>query len=327
MCNNITVSVVMPLLNEETYVAQCIESLMRQDFPNEKMEILLVDGESEDKTAHIIREYSCKYPQIKLLTNPHKTVPYAMNTAIKASKGEFIIRLDAHSEYADDYISKCVEYLTVTGADNVGGPMIAKGKSRIQKAVAASYHSKFAMGGGMFHDEAFEGEADTVYLGAFRKNKLLEIGLFDERFTRNQDDELNYRIIKSGGKIFITPQIKSVYYPRASLKKLFSQYFQYGYWKVFVIKKHQRPARLSHLIPALFVLFILFGAGLSLISKALSAAYLLIWAIYLVLDLYFSMTNKYAAGFTDKCLLVWIHFLLHISYGLGFICGIFRAKL
>lgn len=322
MDKNIRVSVVMPLRNEEEYVSGCIESLINQTFPKNLLEILIIDGNSSDKTCEIVESYIDKYPYIKLFNNKYKTVPYAMNIGIQNSLGEYIIRLDAHNEYADDYIIKCVEYLDKTGADNVGGPMVAEGKSAMQKIIAASYYSLFALGGGKFHDEKYEGYVDTVYLGAFKKSTLISIEMFDERFVRNQDDELNYRIIKNGGKIFLTPKIRSKYFPRKSLKSLFSQYFQYGIWKVYVIKKHKKPARLTHLIPAAFVIFNFLGIIGSALYKNTYFLYLTILFIYLMLNLYFSFTNKHLKGIINKLGLFIVHIVLHVSYGLGFIKGV-----
>jgi glycosyltransferase involved in cell wall biosynthesis len=321
--DKISVSVVVPLRNEEAYIEKCIESLLAQDFPREQTQLIFVDGDSADRTREIIKRYIEQWPSlISLRDNPARTVPCAMNIGIRAAAGKYIVRIDAHSEYAEDYISQCVHYLEKTGAANVGGPMRATGKSFIQSVVAAAYYSPFALGGGRFHDEKYEGWADTVYLGAFRKEVLLAAGLFDENFTRNQDDELNYRIIKSGGKIFLTPQIKSLYYPRASLRKLFSQYFQYGRWKTAVIKKHGRPARPTHLAPAAFVVFLLGGGTAALVFRPLAPVYAGVLALYFLLNLFFSCTNRRAAGPAAKLLLTWVHFILHISYGLGFISGL-----
>jgi glycosyltransferase involved in cell wall biosynthesis len=245
-----------------------------------------------------------------------------MNIGIKASKGKYVIRIDAHSDYAKDYISKCVYYLENIDADNVGGPMVAKGKDNLQKIIAASYHSKFALGGGKFHDENYEGYADTVYLGAYKKDALVNIGMYDEKFTRNQDDELNYRLIKNGGKIFITPNIKSLYFPRNNYRKLLKQYFEYGFWKVEVIKKHGVPARITHLVPACFVVFLIFGIAASLLFKPAAFVFLTIIALYLVMNLYFSFTSKHIKGLRNKLRLMLVHFILHSSYGIGFIRGL-----
>ncbi len=317
----IIVSVVMPLYNEEKYIGACIESLLKQSYDPSRMEILLVDGDSKDRTCEIIESYVKRHPHIRLLHNPSKTVPYAMNIGIRAALGEFVVRLDAHSEYADDYVQACVDALEQTGADNVGGPMVAVGRSRLQRVVAASYESPFALGGGRFHDPNHQGDVDTVYLGAFRKEIFDKVGMFDERFTRNQDDELNLRIANAGGKIYLTPKIRSLYYSRASLKAMCSQYFQYGEWKVAVIRKHKKPARLTHLVPAAFVLFNAVGLA-TLCLRPARVIYLSVMAVYALLNLFFSFSCKKLSSVFDKLLLVWVHVLLHVSYGAGFLKGI-----
>ncbi len=329
MANNesnqdIIVSIIIPILNEENYIAKCIESIVSQDYPKENMEAILIDGDSSDKTVEIINSYIEKYPFIKILKNPNKTVQFALNIGIKGAVGKYIVRMDAHAEYATDYVSKCIEYLEKTGANNVGGPMIAKGKNDIQKVVAAAYHSPFALGGGKFHIEGFEGYADTVFLGSFEREYLLDIGLYDERLPRSEDDDLNFRIAENGGKIYITPEIKSVYYPRDSYKKLFKQYYEYGVWKVAVIKKHKKPARISHLIPMLFVLYLLVFGSLSIFLKPVLYAFLAILAVYILLDAYFSFKSKYIRSFQNRLRLMYVHFILHLSYGLGFWQGIFK---
>lgn len=329
MANNqsnqdIIVSIIIPILNEENYIAKCIESILSQDYPKENMEAILIDGDSSDKTVEIINSYIETYPFIRILRNPNKTVQFALNIGINGAVGKYIVRMDAHAEYATDYVSKCIEYLKKTGANNVGGPMIAKGKNDVQKVVAAAYHSPFALGGGKFHIEGFEGYADTVFLGSFEREYLLDIGLYDERLPRSEDDDLNFRISERGGKIYITPEIKSVYYPRDSYKKLFKQYYEYGVWKVAVIKKHKKPARISHLIPMLFVLYLLVFGILSFFLKPVLYAFLAILAVYILLDAYFSFKSKYIRSFQNRLRLMYVHFILHLSYGLGFWQGIFK---
>lgn len=321
---SILVSVIIPVRNEEKYITRCIESVLNQDIRKENLELILVDGDSEDKTLDIIKEFIKDYDFIKLYKNPQKTVQHGLNIAIKNSVGRYIVRMDAHSEYAKDYIFKCIEYLEKTGAENVGGPMIARGKSQIQKIIAAAYSSRFALGGGKFHNESYEGYADTVYLGAFKRETLLSVGLYDENLPRNEDDDLNFRIIKSGGKIFITPKIKSVYYPRKSYGELFKQYFEYGFWKVAVMKKHKKPARISQLIPMLFVVFMILFIGLSLVSKVARNIFAIVMVAYLMLNFYFSFKNPKLNSLFDRIRLVWIHFILHFAYGVGFLCGMFK---
>ena len=320
------VSVVIPIRNEETYIAKCLDSVMLQDYPKEHLEINLVDGMSEDRTEEIAREYAEKYPYIHLYQNPNKTVPYAMNIGIRNAVGSYVIRLDAHAEYATDYVSKCVEYLEKTGAFNVGGPAIAIGTTNIQKAVAAAYHSKFAMGGGKYHDVNFEGYADTVWPGAFKKSTLISIGMYNTQFTRNEDDELNFRILQNHGKVYITPEIKCRYYPRKCIPDLFRQYFEFGFWKPAVIREHKKPARMSHLAPVTFVLFILVFGAAAFFSNIAAYTLLSVLLLYATLDTYFSFSSKYAENIEIKLLLCFVHVVLHISYGFGFFAGIFRLK-
>lgn len=318
------VSVVIPVRNEEKYIAKCVESVLNQDFPKKDMELILVDGASEDRTVAIIEGFTAKYDFIRLCENPRKTVQHALNIGIKNAVGRYVVRMDAHSEYASDYVSECVRHLEKTNAANVGGPMIARGKTRLQKVIAAAYHSPFALGGGKFHDENYEGYADTVYLGAFKRETLLRLGLYDEALPRNEDDDLNLRILEGGGKVYVTPKIKSVYYPRSRYGALFKQYFEYGLWKVAFIKKHGNFARLSHLVPVLFFLFVAMFSVLSLFSGLACLTFAVVMLIYLSLSFYFSLKSKYLRRFCDKLRLVWVHFVLHIAYGAGFFCGIFK---
>lgn len=321
---DIVVSVIIPVRNEEKYISKCIVSVLNQDFCKKNMELILIDGVSEDKTAEIIKSFMSEYDFIKIYENPNKTVQYALNIGIKNSVGKYIVRLDAHSEYAEDYVSKCVEFLEKTGAENVGGPMIAKGKTPIQNVIAAAYHSSFGLGGGKFHNENYEGYADTVYLGSFKRETLLNMNMYDEYLIRNEDDDLNFRILENNGKIFITPKIKSIYYPRSSYTELFKQYFEYGLWKVAVIKKHKKPARISHLVPVSFVVFIILFLFLGFFYSLARTTFLLVMLTYSLLNLYFCFKNKNLNAFLDKLRLAWVHFVLHISYGLGFLCGILK---
>lgn len=318
------VSVIIPILNEERYIKGCLDSLIEQDYPKKFLEVILVDGLSDDKTPDIIKGYIKKYPFIKLCVNSHKTVQYAMNIGVSKATGKYIVRMDAHAWYANDYISMCVKYLQKTKAQNVGGTTVVRGKNKMQQVIAAAYHSPFALGGSKHYDESFEGYADTVAWGSFERKYLIELGMYDERLPRSEDDDLNFRIEKAGGKIFITPKIKSIYYPKETLAKLFKQYFDYGTWKVAVIKKHHKPSRIAHLIPMLFVMFIVLFGVLSFFSDLISKIFFGVMLIYFLLDIYFSFKNKYTKTFSDKILLIITHFIIHFSYGLGFWKGIFK---
>jgi hypothetical protein len=164
--------------------------------------------------------------------------------------------MDVQAEYAPDYVATCLETLRATGADNVGGPARTRYRSYWQQAIAIAYGSPFSVGGARFHDESYEGSVDTVTFGCWRREVFERIGLFDTELVRNQDDEFNLRLLRSGGRIWQNPGIRSWYFPRSTLVSLFRQYHQYGYWKVRVIQKHRRPASWRHLVPAAALLFL-----------------------------------------------------------------------
>ena len=237
------VSIVIPCRNEAGNIESCLRSVLNQEPVEGGFEVLVVDGMSDDGTRDIIQEMAREEDaRVRLLDNPQRFQSFAINLGIKAARGQIIVRMDAHTEYASDYLRLCVQMLRENRADNVGGPARTKADSYMQRAIAAAYHSPFSVGGARFHNVDYEGYVDTVTYGCWYKETLLRLGLFDEELIRSQDDELNLRLIRSGGKIWQSPQIKSWYRPRASLKALFKQYEQYGYWKVRVIQKH-KPAR------------------------------------------------------------------------------------
>jgi hypothetical protein len=211
---------------------------------------------SEDGTGAVLRDFIRDNPagrSIRIIPNAARIVSSGLNAAIGAARGEVIVRMDCHTEYARDYLVQCVACLNTTKADNVGGPARTRPESYMERCIAAAYHSPFAVGGARFHDVDFEGYVDTVTYGCWRKSSFTRFGLFDEGLVRNQDDEHNLRIIRGGGRIWQSPRIRSWYRPRASLDAVFRQYMQYGYWKVRVIQKHCIPASWRHLIPGMFV--------------------------------------------------------------------------
>lgn len=320
----IEVSVIVPILNEENYISEFLDSIVKQDYDKSKMEVILVDGVSTDNTRKIILDYCKKYDFIYAFTNKKRNIPVALNIGISKSKGSYIVRMDAHTYYYPDYISQCMNIIKSTGYQNVGGPTVVGHKSYIQKIISAAHYSPFALGGGKQHNIGYEGLTDTVSFGVFNRDYILSLGMYDENIQFAEDDDLNFRIKENGGSVFISPKIKFIYYPRNSFKSLFIQYFKYGLWKVAVIKKHKRPARLSHLVPVFFVLFLIIFPVLSLFSNIASFVFSTVVSIYLFLCALFSFKNKKLDIVTDKLILIFTHFVLHISYGLGFLYGIFK---
>ena len=218
------ITVLCPTYNEAEYIERVLKFFIKSS-PSGK-ELLLIDGGSTDGTKKIINEWTNNYSNIHLLENGNKYVPFALNIGIKNSNGDPIIRLDAHTEYANDYLEKIVETFEKTGADIVGGPMNAVGKTDFQIAVAQATSTVFGVGDSKIHKGKYKGEADHVYLGAWRRKLFDEIGYFDERLKRNQDDEFHYRARSLGKIIYLNPEIKSYYYPRSSISKVIKQYFQ-----------------------------------------------------------------------------------------------------
>jgi glycosyltransferase involved in cell wall biosynthesis len=322
--NDILISIIVPVYNEEKYIEKCVESILAQDVNKEVLEVIFVDGGSDDRTKEILKNYSDKYRFIKVFDNPGRKTSFGANVGIKNSTGKYIVRMDAHAEYARNYVRCSVEILEKTDADNVGGPTVAEGRTKVQRIIAAAYHSEFALGGGKCYREGYEGYADTVFAGAFRRETLFKVGLYDATVGKSEDNDLNYRIIQNGGKIYISPKIRSTYYPRSSYAALFKQYFEYGFWKVAFIKKHRKPARISHLVPVTFVLFLMLEIILSLSFKRIEPMFLPVLCLYVFLDGFFSFSARRMKKISEKLSLMWAHFVIHIAYGLGFFAGIFR---
>ena len=322
------ISLVIPCRNEYKFIDKCLKQCLNQKYLVEGIEIIVADGQSSDGTLEILEKYAKQYPQIKVIDNPEKITPTALNRAIKVATGNIIIRIDVHTEYADNYVYQCIIALNSSKADNVGGPWLAAGNTYFQKAIAMAFQSPFSSGGALSHNDSFEGYVDSVYLGCWKKLTLQEIGLFDEELVRNQDDELNYRIIQKGGKIWQTPHIKSTYYPRSSIIALFKQYRQYGYWKIKVIQKHKIPASISQIVPGLFIaILFLFGfmgffSGFAKTTFAyLLYSYSCVLIIASILTVIKEMKLKYLP------VLPMIYAAFHFGYGFGFLQGIIDMML
>lgn len=331
---NILVSVVVPCRNEIRFIRDFLGSVVRQDVEGLNLEIMIADGMSDDGTCQILDQYARQFPGLRVIHNPGKTAATGLNAAIRESKGEIIIRMDAHSEYAHDYIRNCVQVLIESGADNVGGPALTRADGYMAHAIALAFHTAFAIGGARFHDVQYEGYVDTVPYGCWRKSIFDRIGLFDEHLDRNQDDELNFRIISAGGRIWQSPRIVSWYRSRASLCALFRQYFQYGFWKVAVIHKHHRPASWRHLVPgtslaggtALMAGFI--GArfaGASGLNHALLFIIASLAGLYCAASIGAALATAARNDWRYLPILPAVFATYHVSYGLGFLWGLLQS--
>jgi len=320
------VSLIIPCRNEENYLPALCASLDAQDIQSSSVEIIFVDGMSSDYTPDILIEYALTRPNVKILKNTAITVPQAMNLGIRAATGAFIVRIDAHAEYSSDYAAKCVELLIRTGADNVGGPMRAKGIGFVGKAVGLAHHCRFGLGGGKFHDENFGGFVDTVYLGAFRRSIFDKVGYYDERLERNQDIELNARIRNAEGLIFLSSEIHSTYHCRSTFSGLWKQNFNNGVWAVYTRAIAPYALSLRHFIPLLFVtslllsLIVVGGPYLPLLIRILPLAATL--GSYILASLFFSFSTAFKKGLLYFFVLPIVFAILHFSYGFGSLWGI-----
>ena len=321
MTDEIIVSVVMPVYNEEKYIAKCIDSLLQQDYPTEKMEWIFVDGCSKDRTVEILKEYQHKYPNlIKILDNPQQIVPYAMNIGIAASAGKYIVRLDAHADYATDYISKCVYYLENTDAENVGGVADTKANGFMGGAIAKMLSSKFGVGNSQFRTNGESGYVDTVPFGAFKREVFSKYGGYDERLVRNQDNEMNFRIRKNGGKIYLSDDIHLSYYCRDSIKGISDMARKNGMWNVITMKLCPGSMGWRHFIPFLFVMSVL---GLGILGMVHSIFWMLLGlelTLYMALDLLFSA--RQASDVKEFFVLAVLFPIFHVTYGFGSMIGI-----
>jgi succinoglycan biosynthesis protein ExoA len=316
------VSVVVPCHNEKGHIVAALQSILAQEPPPGGFEVIVADGMSDDGTRSIVCGLAKETPRLRIVDNPSRIVSTGLNAAIREARGSVIIRMDAHTKYAPDYVRSCLEVLQATGADNVGGPWIARAEGLTGRAIAAAFQSPFAVGNRSGHNPNYEGIVDTVYLGCWPRHVFDRVGLFDQELVRNQDDEFNLRLTRAGGTIWQSPRIRSWYTPRSSLIALFRQYLQYGYWKVRVIQKHKLPASLRHLIPSVFVLSLGFLALAALWSRLAGWFWLASIGMYLTCVLLASVQTAAHAGWTLLPLLPLVLACYHFGYGFGFLRGI-----
>jgi GT2 family glycosyltransferase len=319
------VSVIIPCLNEEKYIRRCLISILENDYPKDKLEIIVVDGGSTDGTTKIVKELARKHSNIKLLGRAGVNCPSAMNIGIKKAKGDIISKVDAHGYVDSDFLKINVKYLCENkDIKCTGGPIRQLGESFIAKANAYARISVFGVGRGIYSIEENPRFVDTVQCGTYSKEIFNEIGLFDELLQYGEDEELNWRIRKAGYKILCTPEIKFFYYARTSLKGLFRQYYHYGNARVKVIRKHPDFLRIKHLIPSAFV----FSLGCSLIVSIFYTLFLWLFGVivvcYLGSSAFFSYKIALRKGKRYFFILPIVFGVLHISYGLGFLIGLIR---
>jgi succinoglycan biosynthesis protein ExoA len=307
------ISVILPVLNEESHLERAVLSVLSQDYRG-PLEIILALGPSRDRTNEIATKLASQDNRVKLLDSPTGKTAAGLNLALAASKSPVVVRVDGHAQIPNNYISLIVEILNKTGAVNVGGVMAAVGTTAFERAVAGAMRSPLGVGASRFHTGGEAGEVDTVYLGAFRREALIAIGGFDERFTRAQDWELNFRLRENGGVIYFDPRLHVTYRPRSSVGALAKQYFEYGRWRRVVSRRHSGTINYRYLAPP----FALLGFSTSIVLGILLSSIFFIPAlVYLLFVVLASLKISTSVG--EYLLLLVVIPTMHFAWGAGFI--------
>ncbi|MEQ1761669.1 MAG: glycosyltransferase family 2 protein [Pyrinomonadaceae bacterium] len=321
----LTVSVIMPVRNEADFIERSFRSVLAQDYPHALLEIIIADGLSTDATRDLIESMKASSDiAIRIVDNPELIASTGLNRAIAVAEGEIIVRVDGHCEISADYVANCVRLLKQNKAEGVGGPIETIGENLPARAISVAMSSSFGVGGSAFRcisdREMF---VDTVAFPGYRSEVFRKIGLFNEGLVRNQDDEFNYRLRKSGGRILLSPDIRSKYYSRSNFRNLWRQYFQYGYWKVRILQLHPRQMSLRQFVPLGFVTAIIVLGFLALVSSFAG------WALFAGLFVYLFTGSAAASaaigriGIKGLPLVILAFIILHVSYGSGFLVGLF----
>ncbi len=316
-----TFAIIIACRNEEKYISRCLDSILALQYDHSLLEVLVCDGLSTDATQDIVKGYERKHPFIKLLINYDRTTPHAFNLGIRNTKSDLVMSLGAHAELYPDYLENCLRAFERDPAIGcVGGYAVNVMEDETSAIIAAAMSAPFGVGNAYFRTGGKEGYVDTVGIGTYKREVFARVGLYDEELARNQDDEFNYRVTKAGYKIYLDLRLKTKYYVRASFGKLYRQYHQYGYWKVYVNKKHRTVTTLRQLVPMFFVLFLTLGLVAALFHVRVFTAWLLVLLIYVI-------GGTVAAARTGRKLahipkILFAFFLLHWSYGSGYLKGI-----
>lgn len=321
------VSVVIPVLNEAKHIENCLRSLTKQDYPSDKMEIFVVDGMSTDGTPDIIKRLCEEDHRIKLLENHKKNVPCALNLGIKASKGDIIVRTDSHCIYPPHYVSTLVHKLLELDAWNVGGVWITSPANDSTQCLAIAICSSHPFGTGpSLHKIGCDSitETDTVPFGCFKREVFDKIGLFDEDMLRNEDEELNGRITRQGGKIFLIPEVEMRYMARDRIDRMIKMFYQYGLWKPLVNRKVGNAVSYRQFAPPSFVAFVILGLVLSIFIPAIRYVVFPILLLYLTIIFIIGIIETFKHKRIGLLLMVPLTFIcIHFAYGTGYLKGFF----
>jgi succinoglycan biosynthesis protein ExoA len=314
------VTIAMPCFNEEDYIEACLRSVLAQDYPPDRFEVLVADGRSDDRTREILAKLAEQDARIRVIDNPERLQAAGMNRAIREARGRVIVRMDVHCEYARDYVSACVRVLREQGAANVGGAQRARAHTPFQRALCAALASPLGVGGARYRSPHEEGDVDTVFLGAFDRRIFERAGLYDPRAFTNEDAELNQRILAAGGRVYLSREIEVAYYPRRSLRALARQYYRYGLGRARTLLIHRRLPSVRPVVP----LFMVSAATLGVALPPLWPVALIGGCAYAGLTFAEAVRVAWRLGPLGIAR-AWVIFpVLHGSHGVGFAAGLWR---
>jgi succinoglycan biosynthesis protein ExoA len=318
------VTIAIPCLNEERYIEKCLDDVFAQDYPADRIEVLVGDGMSTDRTREILRTIEERHPgRVRTIDNPKRLQAAAMNAMIEAARGDVIVRMDVHARYARDYVRQCVDVLRDTGADNVGGAQRAIPETWFQRALCAALDSPLAVGGARYRNADAEGEVDTVFLGAFRRRVLYDVGGYDPNAITNEDAELNQRILERGGKVYLSRKIVVHYFPRDSFRGLAKQYFKYGKGRARTLLKHKTFPTPRPALP-----FVMVASGIALLAvPKLRKLAPLAFGAYGAATMVESVRVSFRKGLHLAPVVAAIFPVLHVSHGVGFGVGLVHYTL
>lgn len=308
-----SISVILPVLNEQSHLESSVRSILSQDYQG-PIEVILAIGPSKDRTLEIAKRIASADSRVVIVENPTGKTAMGLNLALRQSLNPVVVRVDAHAEIPQNYLSLIVEVLNKTGAVNVGGVMAAVGETIFEKSVAGAMRSAFGVGASRFHTGGEAGPVDTVYLGAFRREALIAIGGFDERFTRAQDWELNFRLRENGGVIYFDPRLHVTYRPRSTVRALAKQYFEYGRWRRVVSRRHKGTINYRYLAPPVALVGFLASAILGLLLSPILFFPAAIYALFVL-----GAAVKISSSIREFFLLLLVLPTMHFAWGAGFI--------
>ncbi len=311
----------MPVRNEVEFIERSLGSVLAQDYPTDKLDVVVADAMSTDGTTDLLRAFSRQDSRVRVVENPGLIAPTGLNAAMRVASGQIVIRVDGHCVVQPDYVKRCVTWIIQENVDGVGGVIDTMGQTSVAAAIAKAMSSRFGVGDSAFRVGVQSPVlSDTVPFPAYTRAVIDRLGPYDESLARNQDDEYNYRLRKAGGRLLLVPDIRTTYFSRGTLRSLWRQYFQYGYYKVKVLNMHPFQMRWRQFIPPAFVLFLSGGIVISMVSRTAAIACASVLGTYFALNIGWSVAS---AGFNACALVVALAFCaMHVGYGAGFVAGL-----